>query len=84
MFRCLTNQRTQLSPLCRATLFDEEVRFSQSIDFHVPMKEACKLEMLTYCKGVPHENALTIRCAHRARVRVVCVLCVAQGGRRGG
>lgn len=62
VFRCLTNQRTQLSPICRATLFDEEVRFSENIDFRVPMKEACTQELTTYCKDIPHDNALVIRC----------------------
>jgi len=62
VFRCLTNQRTQLSPICRATLFDEEVRFSENIDFRIPMKEACTEELKTYCKDVPHDNALVISC----------------------
>ena len=39
VIRCLTNQRNALSPVCRATLFDEEVRFSENIDFQFPMKE---------------------------------------------
>ena len=37
MIRCLSNQRNNLSPVCRATLFDEEVRFSENIDFQVSL-----------------------------------------------
>ncbi len=35
VIRCLTKKRDELSPVCRATLFDEEVRFSENIDFQV-------------------------------------------------
>ena len=63
VFRCLTNQRNQLSQLCRMTLFDEEVRFTTSIDYLIPMKEACQNELKTYCKNVPHEEGMAIRCA---------------------
>ncbi|GFH23194.1 uncharacterized protein HaLaN_20773, partial [Haematococcus lacustris] len=62
VIRCLTNQRDKLSPVCRATLFDEEVRFSENIDFQYPMKEACRSELTKFCKDVPHGNARAIRC----------------------
>eukprot|EP00197_Chlamydomonas_leiostraca_P010927 CAMPEP_0202884756 /NCGR_PEP_ID=MMETSP1391-20130828/41312_1 /ASSEMBLY_ACC=CAM_ASM_000867 /TAXON_ID=1034604 /ORGANISM="Chlamydomonas leiostraca, Strain SAG 11-49" /LENGTH=982 /DNA_ID=CAMNT_0049567983 /DNA_START=167 /DNA_END=3115 /DNA_ORIENTATION=+ len=62
VIRCLTTQRPKLSPVCRATLFDEEVRFSENIDFQYPMKEACQTELNKYCKDVPHGNARAIRC----------------------
>ena len=38
VIRCLINARDKLSGVCRATLFDEEVRFSENIDFQYPMK----------------------------------------------
>mmetsp|Transcript_34914 Transcript_34914/g.77608 ORF Transcript_34914/g.77608 Transcript_34914/m.77608 type:complete len:994 (-) Transcript_34914:752-3733(-) len=62
VIRCLTNNRNNLSPVCRATLFDEEVRFSENIDFQYPMKAACQNEITKFCKDVPHGNARVIRC----------------------
>ncbi|MEW5299471.1 MAG: hypothetical protein WDW36_002486 [Sanguina aurantia] len=62
VIRCLTNSRDKLSPVCRATLFDEEVRFSENIDFQYPMKTACVREISQYCKDIPHGNAKVIRC----------------------
>jgi Golgi apparatus protein 1 len=62
VIRCLTNQRSSLSPVCRATLFDEEVRFSENIDFQFPMKEACKEEIEKFCKDIPRGNGRVIRC----------------------
>ena len=50
-----------MSSICRATLFDEEVRFSENIDFRAPMKEACKQELETHCKDIPHDQAMVIR-----------------------
>ncbi|GBF91963.1 hypothetical protein Rsub_04687 [Raphidocelis subcapitata] len=60
--RCLESRRGELSPACRATLFDEEVRFSENIDFQFPMKKACKAEMEAFCASVPHGHARVIRC----------------------
>ncbi len=62
VIRCLTNNRDNLSPVCRATLFDEEVRFSENIDFQYPMKSACTKEIQRFCKDIPHGNARVIRC----------------------
>ncbi len=62
VIRCLTNQRDALTPVCRATLFDEEVRFSENIDFQYPMKEACQKEIEKFCKDIPHGNGRVIRC----------------------
>ena len=39
VIRCLTDQRNKLSTTCRAVLFDEEVRFSQNLDFQYPMRQ---------------------------------------------
>lgn len=74
VIRCLTNSRDKLSPVCRATLFDEEVRFSENIDFQYPMKNACTREIGQYCKGIPHGDAKVIRCAVN-----VCGFAVAVG-----
>jgi Golgi apparatus protein 1 len=48
--------------VCRATLFNEEARFSVNIDFQYPMKQACLREIDRYCKDVPHGQARVIRC----------------------
>ncbi|KAG1660746.1 hypothetical protein FOA52_010620 [Chlamydomonas sp. UWO 241] len=62
VIRCLTRKRGALSPVCRATMFDEEVRFSENIDFQAPMKAACVAEIEAYCKDVPHGDGKVIRC----------------------
>jgi hypothetical protein len=61
VIRCLQAQRDKLTLDCQATLFDEEVRFSDNIDFQYPMKVACKQEMATFCKNIPHGQARVIR-----------------------
>lgn len=48
--------------VCRATLFNEEARFSENIDFQYPMKQACMREIDRFCKDVPHGQARVIRC----------------------
>jgi len=62
VIRCLQDSRTELSYECRATLFDQEVRLSEDIDFQYPMKKACGSEIKTFCKDVPHGNARIIQC----------------------
>lgn len=62
VIRCLSNNRDNLSPVCRATLFDEEVRFSENIDFQYPMKSACIKEIDRFCKNIPHGGGKVIRC----------------------
>ncbi len=62
VIRCLQNQRDKLTTNCRVTLFDEEVRFSENIDFQYPMKRLCAQEVEMFCKDVPHGNGRVIRC----------------------
>ncbi|WIA10935.1 hypothetical protein OEZ85_011100 [Tetradesmus obliquus] len=62
VIRCLQTQRDKLSSHCRAEMFNEEVRFSENIDFQYPMKQACLREIDRYCKDVPHGQARVIRC----------------------
>jgi hypothetical protein len=62
VIRCLQNQRDKLTTNCRVTLFDEEVRFSENIDFQYPMKKVCAQEVEMFCKDVPHGNGRVIRC----------------------
>ncbi|WIA10933.1 hypothetical protein OEZ85_011098 [Tetradesmus obliquus] len=62
VIRCLQSQREKLSVVCRATLFNEEARFSENIDFQYPMKQACMREIDRFCKDVPHGQARVIRC----------------------
>jgi Golgi apparatus protein 1 len=61
VIRCLQTQRDKLSSRCRAEMFNEEVRFSENIDFQYPMKQACLQEIDRYCKDVPHGQARVIR-----------------------
>lgn len=61
VIRCLQRNREQLSGVCRAMMFDEEMRFSENIDFQYPMKQACSKEIGRFCKDVPHGNARVIR-----------------------
>jgi Golgi apparatus protein 1 len=62
VIRCLQNQRDKLTTNCRVTLFDEEIRFSENIDFQYPMKKVCAQEVEMFCKDVPHGNGRVIRC----------------------
>lgn len=62
VIRCLTTNRDKLSAVCRTTMFDAEVRFSENIDFQYPMKTACVKELQMFCKDVPHGEARAIRC----------------------
>lgn len=62
VIRCLESNREKLSLNCRATLFDEEQKFSENIDFQYPMKQACLKEIDRFCKDVPHGNGRVIRC----------------------
>jgi Golgi apparatus protein 1 len=62
ILRCLQDQREKLSYECRATLFDQEVRFAESLDFHQPMKKACAAEATKWCKDVPEGHMRLIEC----------------------
>lgn len=62
VLRCLQDSREQLSYECRATLFDQEVRLAEDIDFKFPMKKACTKEIQTFCKDIPHGHARIITC----------------------
>jgi|UniRef100_A0A7S1X9L8 Golgi apparatus protein 1 len=62
VLRCLQDQRESLSYECRATLFDQEVRMSENIDFQYPLKKNCKSELKRYCDGIPHGHARAIKC----------------------
>eukprot|EP01023_Acetabularia_acetabulum_P062960 TRINITY_DN783_c0_g2_i1.p1 TRINITY_DN783_c0_g2~~TRINITY_DN783_c0_g2_i1.p1 ORF type:complete len:858 (-),score=205.30 TRINITY_DN783_c0_g2_i1:1114-3687(-) len=59
---CLEDFRKDLSPMCKATLFDQEVQMAEDIDFKYPMKQACRPEIEKFCKSVPHGHARIIRC----------------------
>ncbi len=56
-------RQQDLSQQCSAQLFDEEVNMAESIDFQIPMKTACRREISTFCKNVPHGHARVIRSA---------------------
>lgn len=62
VIRCLMKQRNKLDPTCRAVLFDEEVRFSQNLDFQFPMRQSCETEIKIFCKDIPAGEARVIRC----------------------
>ena len=50
VLRCLQDSREQLTYECRATLFDQEVRLAEDIDFQFPLKKACAAEIPRFCK----------------------------------
>eukprot|EP00951_Prasinocladus_malaysianus_P016396 scaffold127716_cov50-Prasinocladus_malaysianus.AAC.1 len=62
VIRCLQDSREDLGYECRATLFDQEVRMSESLDFMYPMKKACTKELEQLCKDVPEGHARQIKC----------------------
>jgi hypothetical protein len=55
-------RRSDLSYECKATLFDQEVRMAENIDFQFPMKKSCGADISRFCKDVQHGHAKTIRC----------------------
>eukprot|EP01025_Chloroclados_australasicus_P015793 TRINITY_DN17633_c0_g1_i1.p1 TRINITY_DN17633_c0_g1~~TRINITY_DN17633_c0_g1_i1.p1 ORF type:complete len:858 (-),score=130.26 TRINITY_DN17633_c0_g1_i1:623-3196(-) len=59
---CLQDHRKELSDICKATLFDQEVLMAEDIDFKYPMKQSCEPEIQKFCKSVPHGHARIIRC----------------------
>ena len=63
MIRCLQDTRNSLSKECQASLFDQEVKMAQDIDFKFPLKMACTLEIQTYCADEQHGHANIIRFA---------------------
>ena len=42
---CFVCRRQELSYECKATLFDQEVRMAENIDFQFPMKKACSQDI---------------------------------------
>ncbi|KAK9821811.1 hypothetical protein WJX81_008502 [Elliptochloris bilobata] len=62
VIRCLQDRRSDLSYECKATLFDQEVRMAENIDFQFPMKKSCNADIDRFCKDVQHGHAKTIRC----------------------
>lgn len=59
---CPACRRLELSYECKATLFDQEVRMAENIDFQFPMKQACSKDIQRYCKNVQSGHAKIIRC----------------------
>ena len=45
MVRLVACRRQELSYECKATLFDQEVRMAENIDFQFPMKKACSQDI---------------------------------------
>ena len=62
VIRCLQDQREELSYECRATLFDQEVRFAEDMDFKYPLKRACLAETKKFCDKTTVGHARMIRC----------------------
>lgn len=61
VIRCLQDARSSLSKECQASLFDQEVKMAEDIDFKFPLKQACTFEIQTYCADVDHGHANVIR-----------------------
>ena len=66
VLRCLQDARGTLTPECAASLFDAEVRMSESIDFQASVATACRGELRTLCADVPHTRAAALRCLQDA------------------
>ncbi|KAL0026108.1 hypothetical protein WJX79_000228 [Trebouxia sp. C0005] len=64
VIRCLQDARSSLSKECQASLFDQEVKMAEDIDYKFPLKRACTFEIQTYCADVEHGHANVIRCLH--------------------
>ena len=62
VIRCLQDHRAELDFQCKSTLFDQEVRMAESIDFNIPVKKACTKEIGTFCKDIPTGNAKVMEC----------------------
>ena len=62
VIRCLQDAREELGYTCSATLFNQEVRMAEDIDFKYPMKRACTAEITKFCANVDHSHANIIRC----------------------
>ena len=62
VIRCLQDQREELSYECRATLFDQETRFAEDMDFLFPLKRACLAESQKFCPETQVGHARMIRC----------------------
>eukprot|EP00270_Netrium_digitus_P010393 TRINITY_DN3221_c1_g1_i5.p1 TRINITY_DN3221_c1_g1~~TRINITY_DN3221_c1_g1_i5.p1 ORF type:complete len:932 (-),score=260.15 TRINITY_DN3221_c1_g1_i5:314-3109(-) len=62
VFRCLQDHRDVLKEVCRAAIFEQEVRMAEDIDFKFPMKLACSEELTKFCKDVPQGHAAVINC----------------------
>ena len=71
VIRCLQDNREELGYECRATLFDQEVRMAEDIDFKYPMKRACTSEINKFCTGIPHGHANIIRCLQARPARML-------------
>ncbi|CAI5474497.1 unnamed protein product [Closterium sp. Yama58-4] len=53
VFTCLQDHRKDLRPVCRAALFDQEIRYAGDIDFKFAMRQACADEMKRLCSQAP-------------------------------
>jgi Golgi apparatus protein 1 len=62
VLRCLQDSREQLTYECRATLFDQEVRLAEDIDFQFPLKKACAAEIPRFCKVRKPSSFLLCSC----------------------
>jgi golgi apparatus protein 1 len=51
-----------LAEVCKATLFDQEVRMAEDIDFKFPMRMACAAEIKKFCGDKQKGDANIIRC----------------------
>lgn len=58
---CLNDKKDAVSDKCKAQLFKQEVIQAHSVDFNLPMRQACKSEIQALCKGLPRTGAV-IKC----------------------
>eukprot|EP01024_Parvocaulis_polyphysoides_P049908 TRINITY_DN4859_c0_g2_i4.p1 TRINITY_DN4859_c0_g2~~TRINITY_DN4859_c0_g2_i4.p1 ORF type:complete len:703 (+),score=133.40 TRINITY_DN4859_c0_g2_i4:438-2546(+) len=62
VIHCLQDNRKKLSPVCKATLFDQEVKMAEDIDFKYKLKSECNAEISRFCADTPSGNGRVIRC----------------------
>eukprot|EP01025_Chloroclados_australasicus_P017425 TRINITY_DN188_c0_g2_i1.p1 TRINITY_DN188_c0_g2~~TRINITY_DN188_c0_g2_i1.p1 ORF type:complete len:924 (-),score=69.62 TRINITY_DN188_c0_g2_i1:353-2872(-) len=62
VIHCLQENRKKLSSVCKATLFDQEVKMAEDIDFKFVLKQQCSAEIARFCSGVPNGKGRIIKC----------------------
>eukprot|EP00850_Spirogloea_muscicola_P000097 SM000001S04499 [mRNA] locus=s1:550290:556763:- [translate_table: standard] len=60
--KCLQDHKDQLALTCQSVLFEQEMRMAEDIDFKLPMKQACAMEIKDICKDIEQGHGRVIKC----------------------